>query len=651
MIRRFLIVLWKEWKSLQPFYFLLLALFIFGLVFVQIVEYMDEYPIWDNVISTPNDALIVTFILCLIGVLGVLTREKDEGVLTYLDGLPVSRLSMYCAKGFIVFVMVSALDIAWILEGLIYEHLSRESDSPATPWNHIGTFLFLNTFLVAFFVAVLLPVSFLRFWSLLVISAWFFIIAILKTQSVPYITWIDPFELMQVPDEIDEKWVIPWKHLGVLSVIGIFSWFIGLCFYSMMSAISGRKAREFVGSFWGKALAAIGVMASLIFLLVLFFILSSILYEKGELPEEVRPIAGTDIRPEIEGGNAIETATSKKFEFVYRKKMRKRARQLLKESDEIFFQVADYLQADDAAKAGRTVVDFSNPLGSHNAGQAYWKKIRMAYPANWSLEEAKAVLGHEVTHVLINNITGKRLEESFGSARWFHEGLASQVEFEIFRPGKAATDYEHWLALSSTWGEVHFSELVLNGVLVTKRDPNIAYPAGMEWIRAAIDVYGEEFPAKILKSIDRPDAPRELAGLALWRDACLAAGYDLERIRGRFRVRLRDLRTKFKETCEKMPEITEGEAKRVDGQIIITPELPDGWKDNAPEGAKLICRVRPDKSGDPGRWRYSQLGDDDTFSVSEVDFLKPKIGFQIGWHYKTWCDQPVFGQWIEATPE
>ncbi|MDF1812024.1 MAG: hypothetical protein P1V20_07415 [Verrucomicrobiales bacterium] len=590
MIRRFTAVLWKEWKGLQPFYFLLVALFVFGLVLVQFVDFMDEYPIWDKVIKSPGDSLIITYILCMVGVLGVLTREKDEGILTYLDGLPVSRLSMYIAKGFLVFLMVSMLDIFWIIESMLYDILSRESDSPPMPWNHIGTFLFLNTFLIAFFVCTLLPLSFLRLWSLLVIAAWFLILGILKTVGIPFVTWLDPFELMQPPEEIDDKWVIPWKHISVLSVIAGFSWITGLSFYGMMSAVTGRKAKEFITSRWGKVLIGTGVFGGLVILMVLTSMLFYFMDLNGELPEEPTTVTAKDIRPAIEGGNAIATAATEKFEFVYRKKMEKRVKTLAKDADDILRKVAEYLEADGDATTGRITVDFSNPLGSHNAGQAYWKKIRMAFPEKLSGAEAKAILGHEVTHVLINNMTGSRLEEAFASARWFHEGLASYVEFTLFREKEAALDYERWLALSSTWGEVNFQELVSSAALVKSRDPNLVYPAGMEWIRAAVDVYGDDCPAKLLKALGRPDAPPKLEGLALWRDACLVAGYDLERIRSRFRVRLKNLRETHKEVCAKLPEVKKGTAERKDGKIVITPELPEGWREKAPKGAEILCR-------------------------------------------------------------
>ena len=185
-------------------------------------------------------------------------------------------------------------------------------------------------------------------------------------------------------------------------------------------------------------------------------------------------------------------------------------------------------------------VDLSSPLASHNAGQAYWKKIRMALPAKTGKgkqreAETFAILGHEVAHVFIDQLTKGRLEASFNSARWFHEGLASYIEFRFFREEGADENYRRWVGIASGWGEVHFSEMVNNAEFSQRRDLNLAYPAGYLWADSLVRVYGDDAPAKLLAAIGRDGGPEKLDGMALWRDGCLASDFDLERIRSDFR--------------------------------------------------------------------------------------------------------------------
>ena len=62
-MKAFRAVLWKEWMSLRPFAWLLMALFFVGLILVQATEYFDEYPFWGKVMSDPVTVSSVTFVL------------------------------------------------------------------------------------------------------------------------------------------------------------------------------------------------------------------------------------------------------------------------------------------------------------------------------------------------------------------------------------------------------------------------------------------------------------------------------------------------------------------------------------------------------------------------------------------------------------
>ena len=112
-MRAFRAILWKEWISLRPFALLLLALFVFGLFMVQATEYFDVYPFWENIIGNAGSVVGVTFILCAVVSLGLMVREKDEGTLLYLDGLPISRFSVYLAKWLVAVALISAINLLW----------------------------------------------------------------------------------------------------------------------------------------------------------------------------------------------------------------------------------------------------------------------------------------------------------------------------------------------------------------------------------------------------------------------------------------------------------------------------------------------------------------------------------------------------------
>ena len=650
-MRAFRAILWKEWISLRPFALLLLALFVFGLFMVQATEYFDVYPFWENIIGNAGSVVGVTFILCAVVSLGLMVREKDEGTLLYLDGLPISRFSVYLAKWLVAVALISAINLLWTAESIVYDLLSRGSASPPTPWRSVGVFTLLELFLSVHFLTILIAFSFLRRWTLIAVGALFWILVGLKAMQVPYAGLLDPFTLIDAPETMGERWEWPRLQLIVMGIMTLVAWFAGYFIFALRQGSVSAFSRGMREAWWVKLA---GGFAIVLVVVMWIGILVAISWDEGVKAaraeaEKARNAATADRK------NEIVTEESGHFRFLFRHEAKRRMETVIAKSDLVFDTVADFLELPDDHRDDLVTVDLSSPLAAHNAGQAYWKKIRMALPAKDKKKpdpeerEAIAILGHEITHVFIDQITDGRLEESFDAARWFHEGLASYVEFRFFRDDSGATAYRRWVALAAKWEDVEFAEMVVNRTFSAERDPFLAYPAGYLWVDSLVRVYGDDAPAKLLRALGREDGPRKLAGLALWRDASLAAGFDLERVRSDFRNQLTALQEEFAEALTPFPEITAGKAERRGGKVIISPELPDNLQAALPGKAGIICRVRPRADAGPAEWRYSKIGEDGTFSVPALTFLKPGIGFQVGWTLDDDGSHPVFGEWVNVT--
>lgn len=650
-MRAFRAILWKEWVSLRPFALLLLALFVFGLLLVQATEYFDVYPFWENIIGNIGSVVTMTFILCVVVSLGLMVREKDEGTLLYLDGLPLSRFSIYLAKWLVAVALISAVNLLWTLESIVYDQLSRGSASPPTPWRSIGIFTVLELFVSVYFLTILIAFSFLRRWTLIAVGALFWIVFGLKSLQVPYAELLDPFSLIAAPAEIDERWEWPRLQLIVMSVLGLIAWITGYIIFSLRQGSVSAFARGMREAWWGKLA---GGCAIVLIVAMWLGILIAISWEDGVEAARAEAAESLPASPE-DRGKEIVTKESDRFLFIYRRQIEKRMEAVVAKADPVYETVADFFEVPSEDRGDRITVDLSSPLAAHNAGQAYWKKIRMTLPGRDKENpepgegDGIAILGHEVTHVFIDQITDGRLEESFDAARWFHEGLASYVEFRFFRDDTGATAYRRWVALAAKWKEVEFAEMVNNETFSARRDPFLAYPAGYLWVDSLVRVYGDDAPAKLLRALGRRDGPRKLQGLALWRDACLAADFDLERVRSDFRKQLGALQEEFADSLQAFPEITSGTAFRRGDKLVIRPDLPGEWNTGLPEGAEIVCRVRPRADASPSEWRYSELDKNDSFSVPAISFLKPAIGFQIGWKMDGDSSFPVFGEWVNVT--
>jgi len=432
-------ILWKEAKGLQPFFIFMLVFFVVGLLSTQFAEFMDEKPFWGSLWDRSAirlHYLIITILLIIsfIGTLGILPREKEEGSLTFLEGLPIKRSTVYFAKWLVVFLIVTTFLILLFCEILVYEWLALDSTSEATPWSHLLTFYLLCLFLCAFFVSVLFPLSFLRLWSFLIIIVYAFAVYIMIAWRIPYASYLNPFQLVQPPLEIENAWPIPWGRLIAFSFVGILAYVAGLGLFSRIPATSVKPEKPFHKTVGGWIVLVIAGGFGL--LLTLGMIVGSMVEQLGE--------------ETVAGAKDIKQAQTTHFDFLYRDEMTDRIAPLIRDADDIFLEVADVLQSKE--NRSRIVVDLTRPLARHNAGQANWNK------KTYTLDEAKAVFGHEVTHVIIDRISSHRLSKVY-SSRWFHEGLASYIEFTRFRKSGGDEKYQRWLALASTWDDRSRSHL------------------------------------------------------------------------------------------------------------------------------------------------------------------------------------------------
>ena len=189
----------KEWRGLRPIAVLIAVLFIFGLFYAQASDFLDQYTLWEDYFDNLETSTVMNFIFCAIISLGLLVREKDEGTLMYLDGLPVRRSSIYLAKWLVAVFLGGIIDVMFFVECFIYDAFSRESDMPGRPWHSYGVYLGLHIFQTMFFVSLMFCLSFLRRWAFLIIGALFWAVFWMKSSQVPFAEWLDPFSLVQVP--------------------------------------------------------------------------------------------------------------------------------------------------------------------------------------------------------------------------------------------------------------------------------------------------------------------------------------------------------------------------------------------------------------------------------------------------------------------
>src|SRR5262245_38407434 len=134
------VLLRKELRSAMPFLALVLFFGSLNWMFLLLTENPYQFPL-SKALSAENRAetQMTTFVVAFALALGLLVRERDEGTLAFLDGLPVSRSRIFFAKVAIAIGVLWLLPIADLLFNATVHALSRTSLNADMPWSVLLT--------------------------------------------------------------------------------------------------------------------------------------------------------------------------------------------------------------------------------------------------------------------------------------------------------------------------------------------------------------------------------------------------------------------------------------------------------------------------------------------------------------------------------
>jgi len=290
------------------------------------------------------------------------------------------------------------------------------------------------------------------------------------------------------------------------------------------------------------------------------------------------------------------------------------------------------------------VVDMTSQAPRH-AGIAYWKKVRMNLPpdsARANVDELLSVLGHETTHVFLEQLSDSRLQDRFGSTRFFHEGLASYVEYRFFSTPENLAELRRVAAVARARDHVRLEELLNDAKLAAARDRDLAYPLGEIFVAALVKRYGDAAPAKVVRAFARREAPKHLEGFALWQDTFQACGYNLSDITDGFYAALDREVSAQRSFVDSLPRLR-GAVEQAGGELRVRAAQDD----RAPTGGRVVCRFRP-RADTPDRFYEAPWAEEDNlFKVSAARYAERSFWYQLGWRVPG-ANQPIYEPWVEV---
>lgn len=629
-------LLLKELSGIRSLIVLGVVLLFVSFASTAATGFLDETGIGELLEDAPFTAVVLA-VLAAITAGGLLVRERESGTLDLLDALPVTRSRVFWVKWCV------ALAFLWIFlaaDSLFYfacDRLSRTSVTPPPDWSVVGIAVGINAVLALCFLNIALLLAFLRRWALLIVGIFAWIIIWLRFQDLPFVELLDPFAAAK-PNIHDGRWSVPWRILIPWSVFSALCLLAAHAVFCLRDRWVHRLAHILDHTWWGKSLKW---GAALVIPVVWLGSLGTIAVHfddpeatEREYLESLRATAASTER------GALLSRQTNHYTFSYWERDEELVELLGDRADSAYQRVATALGY--GGTAGTIAVDLTQPIMQHNAGQAYWNKVRLALPPSSTPDENLAILGHETVHVLLERLSEGRLASAFPSARWFHEGAASYLEYQHFHPPAKLAEMDRWLAAAHALLPLDFEDLVEDDALRRTRHPNVAYPAGRLFVAVLVQVHGERAPAGLASALARHDAPRDLTGLPLWRDTFQACGYDLERVRAAFRARLADLAEENRPWIAELPAPTSvAVVPDGSGGLVVRPTFDR----DLPETVDIVCRVRPAEDSTDFEIDSATLDDDGTFRFPATRLTSKSCWYQIGLQPPELPLFPAFGPW------
>ena len=614
----------KEFRALVPITVLVVALAVMDDVIVLCTGFPDQKPL--STFLDPKEELPVlalgTAIVSLILAFGLLVRESDEGTLAFLDGLPVTRTRVFVAK-VLATLMIMTLSLFLEFAGAaVFDRLSRDSLSAAFPWRIFATGFGLNWVVGFAVLGLVLALSFLRRWLFLVLGilAWAFLL--LDQWRMPHLAWLNPFRLAH-PEIEGGQWLVSPAHLAVQLALGSGGLLLAFAGFHLTGDRSRRLAEKFRQSRVASIFAVLGIIA-IPGVWLGFFLRLAAQSETAEAP--ARP------------ADRVVQRETPHYAFIFRQGQSADLEKLLARSDAVHARVAAFFETTPLPQP--ITVDTTSEIARHNAGQAFWKKIRMDLAPGDDANENAAVLGHETAHVYLDHLSEYRLASTFPSTRFFHEGVATYLEHHFFRSPEELAQLRRTAAIAHAWAPVEFADLAKDAEWSRKRDRDLVYPLGELFCAALIQTCGDAAPGTVARAFARRGAPKDLTGVTLWQDTLQASGYTLERVLAAWRAELDRFVTAESDFIESIPRLRATVAATPD-EISVAPVFP------GKAAGQLVCVTRPRADAAEYEHDYWVPRGDGVIRIPRRQFAGPAFWYQLGWRVEA-TTLPIYEPWVEA---
>jgi hypothetical protein len=564
-----------------------------------------------------GDVLVHFLVAFALGT-GLLVRDLEDGTLAFLDGLPTTRHRIFVVKVLVAALLLSLLPLSLGAATLAKAALSRTSLRPTLPLAAVATGVALHLVQVWAFLSIGVLLSFLRrfTWIGMGIAYWSYE---LLSARAPALALFNPFFLTR-PVYRGDRWLVSGRELAAnLALIALALSIAGFLFARAGDRLFGAgrgavRTRRFASGLLVALTVGLGASVA------------------------ARVLSPTEDEGQVHySGFGTARARTARYVVSYPMNLGARTALLLSEADATHDRVRAFLGLPESAST-TIAVDAS---GSHQgtAGTAGGTKIRLDLSTLDEPAALAATLGHETVHVYVDRLSARRAGRA---GRFFHEGLATHVEYALFRAP------EELRKLRAIAGALHarqlarFEDLLDDQRLREQQDADVVYPLGEAFFEALIAVEGGGAPAAVLRALGREEARQDLRGLELLRDGFQAAGFDLDTVVGAY-YRLLEEARRYRTPMTTLPRLF-GSVSTPEGRVRV--ELPSLMM---PEGLVLACRFRLRKDSPVEDYTVLAMPDMQACDVSRRS-VGASLEYQLGVEERG-SNRALWEPWVEAPLE
>lgn len=566
-------------------------------------------------------------------------QEQEHQTQGFLDGLAVSRLTIFLHKLLAALLVGVFFCVLKLLFKLIFSSLSMTSISGPVKWQLILAEGSLKMLLEITVVGVSMILSFTRKWFPLLAGLLFLILVLLYTSSNQWVSWIDVNALVSPTLDTGGAVVIPWRQVTGFSIFGFIVLLLaGILFQWRDGVISSWNERDLTT--WQKVpLAAliVSVWATA------FFIFSKSMYDDYPEDSNVDSVGeNQSTRPDTEIGGFCSHSTEH-YDVIFKESQRDEVMKLVDGMDEIYQQVADYFQ-NPSLPPGRIVLDVASSVDSHAAGVTNWTKIRVPMLKGKEHLDFMQTLRHETAHVFIGQISDGQDSKYFNAMRVFHEGVATAVELSTDDEAThvARLKMERWAALVDSREKVPFDLLCDDEMCETRFEDAVVYPLGYVFAKSLVKVGGPALPRRVLETLKKSPPSLRFSSTRFWEQILQECGTSLETVISTYTQQLALLKTREQSYVAGFPRLS-AKIKVENEEIVIRLDDFSGQA----EGLKPICLIlKPMGITDINQplWRSA----DGSFRLNLSQHTGNELRYLLGWSSDE-MRYPVFEPWAKVS--